>query len=305
MSGRIGIPRSARIASASSEVGPFAPSGDHPRLDPVRVLLGDLILAGGEDEDVAGKLEQLLVRDPRARLPLLERAVLLREVAHRVDVEPVGVVEPPETSETAITVAPRSASSCAAMPPTLPKPWTTQRCSARFQPSRSQARAVDHHDAGAGRLVAEDRAADRDRLAGHDLRHRVADLHRVGVHHPGHRLLVRRHVGGRDVLLRADHRQELGGEAAGQPLELARRHLPRVAADAALGAAVGQAQERALPGHPDRERGALAERDLRVVADAALRRAEHARVLDAIAGEDDAALVVHPTGTESMIARSG
>ena len=28
------------------------------------------------------------------------------------------------------------------MPPTLPKPWTTQRCSARFQPSRSQARAI-------------------------------------------------------------------------------------------------------------------------------------------------------------------
>ena len=45
-------------------------------------------------------------------------------------------------SETAITVAPRSTSSWAAMPPTLPKPWTTQRCSARFQPSRSQARAV-------------------------------------------------------------------------------------------------------------------------------------------------------------------
>ena len=58
------------------------------------------------------------------------------------DVEPAGSWTPPETSETAITVAPRSASSCAAIPPTLPKPWTTQRCSARFQPSRSQARAI-------------------------------------------------------------------------------------------------------------------------------------------------------------------
>ena len=34
--------------------------------------------------------------------------------------------------------------------------------------------------------------------------------------------------------------------------------------------------------------------DLGVVADAALRRPEHARVLDAVAGEDDAAAVVEP-----------
>ena len=41
------------------------------------------------------------------------------------------------------------------------------------------------------------------------------------------------------------------------------RHRARVAADPALGAAVGQPQQRALPGHPHRERGALAERDVR------------------------------------------
>ena len=207
---------------------------------------------------------------------------------------PAGSWTPPETSETATTVAPRSTSSCAAIPPTLPKPCTTQRCSASFQPSRSQARAIDHHDPRPGRLVAEDRAADRDRLARHDLRDGVAALHRVRVHHPRHRLLVRRHVRRRDVLLRADERQQLRGEAAREALELARRELARVAADAALRAAVRQAQERALPRHPHGERGALAERDLGVVADAALRRAEHARVLHAVAGEDDAAAVVEP-----------
>ena len=70
----------------------------------------------------------------------------------------------------------------------------------------------------------------------------------------------------------------------------------RVAADASLGAAVRQAQQRALPGHPHRERGALAEVDLRVVADAAFRRAEHARVLDAVAGEDAPGPVVELNG---------
>ena len=71
------------------------------------------------------------------------------------------------------------------------------------------------------------------------------------------------------------------------------RHLARVAANAALRAAVREPQERALPGHPHRERRALAERDVRVVADPALRRAEHARVQDAVAGEDAPRPVVH------------
>ena len=70
------------------------------------------------------------------------------------------------------------------------------------------------------------------------------------------------------------------------------RQRVRVAAHAALRAAVRQAQERALPRHPRAQRRALAERDLGVVADAALRRPEHGRVLDAVAGEDLPAAVV-------------
>src|SRR5206468_776508 len=81
----------------------------------------------------------------------------------------------------------------------------------------------DHHDPGPGRLAAEDGAADRDRLACDDLRHGVAGLHRVRVHHPGHRLLVGGHVRRGDVGLRPDLADELRGEAAGELLELARR----------------------------------------------------------------------------------
>jgi hypothetical protein len=65
-------------------------------------------------------------------------------------------------------------------------------------PAEPLTRAHDHHhDACAGRFLPEERAAERDRLAGHDLGHRVPDLPRVRVHHPGHRLLVRGHVRGR------------------------------------------------------------------------------------------------------------
>ena len=156
-------------------------------------------------------------------------------------------------------------------------------------PAQALAGACDHHhDPCAGGLVAEDRATDRDRLARDDLGHRVASLHRVRVHHPGHRLLVRRHVRRRNVDPRADHGKQLGGEATSQPLELAVRQLARVAANTALRAAVGKAEERALPRHPHGQRSALAERHLRVVPDASLGRPEHARVLHAIARVDHA-----------------
>ena len=152
----------------------------------------------------------------------------------------------------------------------------------------------DHHDPDSGRLVPEDGAADRDRLPGDDLGHRVAPLHRVRVHHPGHRLLVRGHVRRGNVLLRPDHRQEIGGEATRQPLDLGEGQRARVAADSSLRPAVGEAEQRAFPGHPHGERGALAEGHLEVVADPALRRPEDARVLDAISGEHDPVPLVHP-----------
>ena len=73
----------------------------------------------------------------------VEGAVLGDPGAHRGEVEPVAPSRSrPEMSETASTVAPFETSSCAAIPPTLPNPCTTQRCSARFQPSRWQARSI-------------------------------------------------------------------------------------------------------------------------------------------------------------------
>ena len=161
--------------------------------------------------------------------------------------------------------------------------------------SQPLAAALDHHhDAGARGLVAKKRAAQRDRLAGDDLGDGVTDLHRIGVHHPSHRLLIRGHVRRGYVLLGPQHRQELGGEATRERLQLVRGELARTTTDAALCPTVGQAQQCAFPGHPHRQRGALAEIDLRVVANAALRRTEHARVLDAVAREHSPASVVEP-----------
>ena len=151
-------------------------------------------------------------------------------------------------------------------------------------------------DPQAGGLAAPRRAPEHDRLARDDLEDRVAHHLRVRVHEPRHLALARAHVGRRDVAIGADDGDELGGVAAREALELADAQVMRRAAHAALGAAVGQPEQRALPRHPHRQRGAFAERDVGAVAKAALRRAHRQRVLHAVAGEAEHLAGVHPNG---------
>ncbi len=150
------------------------------------------------------------------------------------------------------------------------------------------------HDAAAGRAATPLGAADADRLAGDDAGHRVALVGAERVHHPGHRLLVRADVRGRDVLLRADDRHDLAGVATGHPLELVAAEQPRVDGHAALRAAVRDADERALPRHPHREGADLVHVRVGVEADAALGRAAGEVVLHAVALEDLQRAVVAP-----------
>ena len=125
-------------------------------------------------------------------------------------------------------------------------------------------------------------------------------VHRVRVEDPGHHARVGADVRRRDVLLRADLVDDLAREAAGHALELAPRKLLRIADDAALRAAERQAHERALPRHPHRERLDLVAGDVRVVADAALRRAARDVVRDAVALEDGHRAVVHRDGDRDL-----
>ena len=83
--------------------------------------------------------------------------------------------------------------------------------------------------AARGRLLAAERAADLERLAGDDAEHRVALVHRVRVEDPGHHLRVGADVGRRDVLLGADLVDDLARVAARHPLELVAREPLRVA----------------------------------------------------------------------------
>jgi hypothetical protein len=77
----------------------------------------------------------------------------------------------------------------------------------------------DDHAAAAGGLRAAARAAQRQRLAGHHGRHGVARVHGVGVHDPGHHLLVGVDVGRGHVALGSDEVDDLGGVAARELLQ--------------------------------------------------------------------------------------
>src|SRR6202789_3324537 len=154
----------------------------------------------------------------------------------------------------------------------------------------------DDGDAAAGGLATASRAAERDGLAGDDGGDGLAHVHGVAVHDPGHGLLVGVHVGRGDVFFRADELDERGSVAAGHALELALGHVLWVADDAALGSAEGDVDDGALPGHPGGEGADFVERDVGRVADAAFGGAARDGVLDAIAGEDFDAAVVHGDG---------
>ena len=209
------MPRSARIASPRDRRRAVRALGDEPAAERVRVRRGHLVLPRGEHEHVARRSRAA----PRARAarPGSPRASRARARTRRAS----GRRGRPASIDAARDVADRDDGraplvqlgrrDAADVAESLHDEAQSPR---RLQPSRCAGALDHHHDARARRLAAEDRAADRDRLAGDDLRHRVALLRRVGVHHPGHRLLVRRDVGRRDVDLGADERREVGREAA-------------------------------------------------------------------------------------------
>ena len=103
-------------------------------------------------------------------------------------------------------------------------------------------------------------------------------------------------VGGGNIFFGADEFDQFRGVAAGHALDFAHRHLVRIANHAALGAAEGNVDHGALPGHPAGQGADFVERDVGRVADAALGRAARDGVLHAESGEDFEVAVIHLHG---------
>ena len=164
----------------------------------------------------------------------------------------------------------------------------------------------DHHAAPGG-LAPPERSAHLHGLTRDDGCGRMADVHAVGVHDPRHDLIVRVDVRRGDVLLGADGVDDFRNVAARQRLELTAGHARRIADDATLAAAERHVRDRALPRHPGGERRDFVERDVGVIADAALGRAKGDVVLHAVSGEDFDFAVVHldRTGDGDLPLRTG
>src|SRR5438046_1388663 len=133
--------------------------------------------------------------------------------------------------------------------------------------------------------TAAGQAADAERLAGDHAGYALALGHRVRVHHPGHRLLIGAEVRGGNVQVRADHEDDLGGIASGEVLLLLHRELAGITPDAALGPAVGEAHQGALPGHQHRQSADLAQVHVRGVAEPPFGRSEHGVVVTPVPHE--------------------
>ena len=140
-------------------------------------------------------------------------------------------------------------------------------------------------NAAAGGLATAERAAIGHRLAGDDLGHGLALVHRIGVHEPGHHLLVGAHVGRHHVGMRPDEGDHLLHIAPRQCLQFMLGNRRKIDPNAPLGAAIGEAYQRAFPAHPDRKRRDLADIDAGGKAGAALGGTEREVMLHPIALE--------------------
>ena len=285
------MPLERRMSSASGVVGPLAASATILALMRAAFARGDRALEGRGHQDVDGQLEQLRVGDLLAvgrgdgALLLLGRVDELRAQALLV-VDAAARVRDREHLHARLFEEPRDVHARVAV--TL---------DGRGRALQGQVHPlgglVDRDEAAlGGRLVAAGRAAERNRLARDDAERRVALRHRERVHDPGHVLGRRVDVGRRDVAVVAEDDGDLGRVAPGQPLVLVHRERLRVDRDAALGAAEGDVDDGALPGHPHRQRLDLVERHARVEPDAALGGPARDRVLHAVAREDLDLLVV-------------
>lgn len=174
----------------------------------------------------------------------------------------------------------------------MPKPWTAAVQSRGSRPCLRRACQSGDDNAARGSPGSAGGAAQGDRFAGHDAGHGVAGVDGVGVHHPRHDSLVGADVGSRGVAFRADEGEDLAGVATGDALEFLAGQRGGIDGDSALGAAIGDADDRAFPGHPHREGGDFVDVGVGVEADATFGGSAGQVVLHAVPVQDGGGAVV-------------
>ena len=279
----VGLRRGRTVGALDHQPGP----------DPVRVAGCDLLLERRRDQDVAVDIPEAVLADWLRARKIQHRALALdmglqgRQVQPAVLVDRAGMVLHRHHPRARFGKQPRrDAADVAKALHRDPRPL-------ELKPDARRRFLADREHAAPGRLAPAQRTAEVDRLAGDDAGRVLADVHRVGVHHPGHHLFVGVDIGRRDVLGRADDQADLAGVAPGHPLELAARELARIDPDAALGTAKRHVDRRVLDRHPGRQRHHLGQRHILVKTHAALARSARGVVLHPVALEMRDTAVIH------------
>jgi hypothetical protein len=274
-------------------VGAFA---EDLTAEAVGVAAGDDVFGGGGDEDLAVVGQELVLVGGLGLGEAVDGAGALAVLDERGDVDAVLVVEAAVVLGDAGDGVALFGEELGGVGADVAEALDDDAAAVDGHAEVFHGLVADDGDAAASCLFASAGAAEIDRLAGDDGVDGLAHVHGVGVHDPGHGLLVGAHVGGGDVFFGSDELHEFGGVAAGHAFELALGHFLWIADDAALGSAKGDVDDGALPGHPGGEGADFVEGDIGRVADAALGWAASDGVLDAIAGEDFNGAVVHAYG---------
>src|SRR5271167_2286390 len=276
-------------------VGAFA---ENLAIDARGVLGRDLIFGrrrnqnvGGMEEDVLGGLFFAAGREIRQG-----PALFVNPVDELGDVKTLLVVEPAMNIGDTDNFVARGVHQHSALGTDVAKTLNDDAAtfSAHFQ--FSQRIVAAHHQAAASGFAATLGAAELQRLAGDDGSGGLAGVHGIGVHNPGHGLLVGADVRGRNVALGTKPFAEFGGVAASNAFEFVFGKLGRIADDAALGAAEGNVDHGAFPGHPGGEGADFVDGDVGIEADTALAWATNGGVQDTVTSENLDLATVHADG---------
>ena len=204
-----------RIWSASGVVGPFAASATilALMLPALRAVIWFSSAAGMRMSQSTSRTSAFVMSVEPGK-PWTVPCSFFQAMT-RLMSSPSGLWMPPVESETATTVEPSSRDQRRGDRAGVAEALDRDPALVQVHPVVA-GRLDDAVDRPARRgLVPALRAAEADRLAGHDARDRVARVHRVGVHQPGHDLGVRVDVRGGDVPLGADEDLDLGRRSGG------------------------------------------------------------------------------------------
>ena len=223
---------------------------DHARLDAAGIGPGNLLFQGRRNQNITLDIPELVVGDGLGLRKAAHAASLRHMFQQGRDVQP-GFAE----DGAAVVLYGYYARACFGKQ--LARNTThvakTLHGHARFRNVHADMLCcfcADRKHAAAGGFAPAQGAAQIHRFAGDDAGRGGALVHGVGVHHPGHDLLVGIYIGCRNVFVGADDDADLTGVAARDALQFATGQRFRVHANTAFGAAIRHVHRRVLDRHP-------------------------------------------------------